>query len=133
MSTRGVCLVFSFLFALQLCAAGRSQTLLAWCSLLIGLRPMTRGRTASGASMWKRTRGSCLTSKCKRRLFRCKTEKSHREVGGGACQTDLQLAVRPEHTPGTHPRGFLSIYSLSHTDKPRRAHGGSVSVVAAAN
>lgn len=51
---------------LQLCAAGKSQTRLVWCCLLIGLRPMTRGKTASGASMWKRTRGSCLTSKCKR-------------------------------------------------------------------
>lgn len=52
---------------LQLCAAGKSQTRLVWCCLLIGLRPTTRGRTASGASMWKRTKGLCLTSKCKRR------------------------------------------------------------------
>lgn len=53
-------------FALQLFAAERSQTPPVWCCLLIGLRLMTRGRTASGVSMWKRTRGSCLTSKCKR-------------------------------------------------------------------
>lgn len=51
---------------LQLCAVEKSQTRLVWCCPLIGQRPTTRGRTASGASMWKRTRGSCLTSKCKR-------------------------------------------------------------------
>lgn len=50
---------------LQLFAAARWPTLPAWCCLLIGPRPTTRGRTASGASTWKRTSGSCSIFKCK--------------------------------------------------------------------
>lgn len=64
------CIFFCFFKALsalvlQLFAAARWPTLPAWCCLLIGPRPTTRGRTASGASTWKRTSGSCSIFKCK--------------------------------------------------------------------
>lgn len=83
------------LFLLQLCAAGRSQTRPVLCCLLIGPRPTTRGRTASGAFTWKRTRGSCLTSKCKR---------LHPGVGAGRTQIDLEV------WPGVNMRGLTLLH-----------------------
>lgn len=50
--------------SLQPCAAGRSRTLQAWCSLQTGRSLMAEGRTASGVCMWRRTSASCWTSEC---------------------------------------------------------------------
>ena len=48
----------------QLCVVAKSQIQLEWCSLLTGLKPTIKARTASGESMSRRTRGSCWTFKC---------------------------------------------------------------------
>lgn len=48
----------------QLCAVVRSQTQLEWYYLLTGLKHMIKAKTVSGASTWRRTRGSCWTFKC---------------------------------------------------------------------
>lgn len=97
---------------LQLCAAGRSQTLLVSCCLLIGPRLTTRGRTASGVSMWKRTSGSCLTSKCKRLHPGVRLEIT--QGGQRGCQTpDINT-----HTP----LGYFPILCLIYADTLQNAN-----------
>lgn len=103
---------------LQLCAAGRSRTLRAWCCLLIGPRPMTRARTASGVSMWKRTRGSCLTSKCKRLHSGVRLDIRRGGQRGG--QIDLKML----NTLQTQTHALsVSFSSFTHIDTRRHAHG----------
>lgn len=97
---------------LQLCAAGRSQTLLVLCCLLIGPRLTTRGRTASGVSMWKRTSGSCLTSKCKRLHPGVRLEIT--QGGQRGCQApDINT-----HTP----LGYFPILCLIYADTLQNAN-----------
>lgn len=123
-STWGVCV-------LQLCAAGRSQTLPVWCCLLIGPRPTTRGKTASGVSMWKRTRGSCLTSKCKRvhpgvRLEITQTGQGRRS----GWPRDVKHSISWHKC--THSQFLSHLFSQSHRHATARTWG-RLSVVAVAN
>lgn len=50
--------------AFQLCAVGRSQTQLVWCSPPTGRSLIAAGKTASGVCTWRRTSASCWTSEC---------------------------------------------------------------------
>lgn len=107
---------------LQPCAAGRSLTLLALCCLLIGPRPTTRDRIASGASMWKRTRGSCLTSKCKRLHLGEMTSKVRGEIRLTATLLMMQILFvflryfrtikLRHHAQYSHWEVFLQLQSL---------------------
>lgn len=119
---------------LQPCAAGRSPTPPAWCCLPIGPRPTTRGRTASGASTWKRTRGSCSTSKCKRLHSGCKTrsctERSDRRSDWPRDVKHFHLLTRKHKT---HSRVSFSYFlSLAQTHHYTRTQG-RVSAVALTN
>lgn len=64
-SNLSVCWCMGLCFVLfQRCVVGRSLIPPEWCCLQTGLKLMIKARTAFGGSMWRRTSGSCWTSKC---------------------------------------------------------------------
>lgn len=85
---------------------------------------MTRGRTASGASMWKKTRGSCLTSKCKRGRSGLNLKITW---GGGERWGQIDLEMLNTESPGrnthTHTVSVSSFLPLVHIDTVGHAHG----------